>query len=208
MWLILIYRLLGYFFIISRSTCILEKHLSICMFVSRTSSLLVPPPRKLTLQRPEPLGQSILTAGAETIAFFFRDDLHAVRFTAGYGINLNGIDDVGEGDDEVGGVFLLTFSILSELGKGLSYFIVFVESQILRSEHNPQSFPLSDATLRLQAQQVPMPYHSLVVFLINMKATRFTGVLRRWWRLNRCRVWSIAAFWDASFVSLDKGPKG
>lgn len=50
--------------------------------------------------------QGILAASAKTIALFFHNDLHAVRFTAGYGIDLDGVDDAGERDDKIGGVFL------------------------------------------------------------------------------------------------------
>ena len=63
------------------------------------SSFLLFPLCELTFQSPEPLCQSILAAGAKTVALLFSNDLHAVGFTAGYGIDLNGIDDVGEGYD-------------------------------------------------------------------------------------------------------------
>lgn len=34
-------------------------------------------------------------------------------FAAGYGVDLDGVDDVGEGDDEIGGVFLWGFFLMS-----------------------------------------------------------------------------------------------
>ena len=74
--------------------------------MSRSPSLLILFLRKLAFERPQPFCQSILATGAETIALFFDNDLHAVRFTAGYRIDLNGVDDAGEGDDKIGGVFL------------------------------------------------------------------------------------------------------
>ena len=71
----------------------------------RSTSILLRPNllllslRKLTFQGTQPLSQSVLAAGTKTIAFFFGNDLHTVAFAAGYRIDLDGIDDVGEGDD-------------------------------------------------------------------------------------------------------------
>lgn len=40
-----------------------------------------------------------------------------MAFAAGYGIDLDGVDDIGEGDDQVGGVFLrLLIRLVLELG--------------------------------------------------------------------------------------------
>lgn len=67
--------------------------------MSRRPTLLLLSLRKLTFQRPKPLSQSILATSTKTIALFLGNDLHTVGFAAGYGVNLDGIDDVGERDD-------------------------------------------------------------------------------------------------------------
>ena len=87
------------------------------------------PPRKLTLQRPKPSCQSLLARRTEAIALLFVYDLHAVEFGSRYRVDLHGVDHVGQGDDEAGGVFLF----------------VLVECEVLGAKHGPQLFPLSDA---------------------------------------------------------------
>ena len=75
-----------------------------------------------------------------------------MRFTPRKRIDFDGVDDVREGDDEVGGVFLEKRLVipLEWKGKERAYFVVFVKGQILRPEHNPKPFPLPNATLRLE----------------------------------------------------------
>lgn len=108
-------------------------------------------------------------------------------FAAGYGVDLDGVDDVGEGDDEIGGVFLWGFFLMSgrffrtgagreKGGVGFFYLVVFVKGEILRPENDPESLPLSDPAFRFQAEEVAVPYDPLVIVLVGVKATRLAHI--------------------------------
>ena len=51
-------------------------------------------PCQVTLQSPQPFGQSVFAHGAEPIVLLLRDDLHAVRLAFRYRIDFHGTDDV------------------------------------------------------------------------------------------------------------------
>ncbi len=65
-----------------------------------------PTPSKLTVECSKPFRECLLVRCTETEVLVFCNQLHAVGFTPGDGVNFDRIDDVGQRDDQLSGVFL------------------------------------------------------------------------------------------------------
>lgn len=74
-------------------------------------------------------------------------------------IDFHGRDDVREGQDEGGGVFV----------------VVLVEGEVFGAEDDPEPFPLADAAFGFQAEEVAVPDHALVV-VVGVEAGGLAGV--------------------------------
>ena len=66
------------------------------------------------------------------------------------------------------------FRVSKGIKRGM-YFLVLIERQGLRSQHDPEFLPLPHAALRFQTKQIPVP-DDPVVFLVGVKATDLAGV--------------------------------
>lgn len=100
------------------------------------------------LEGAEPLGHIFLIWRAEAVVTFFGDDLHTKALCLGHGIDLHGIEDVCEGDDEVCGIFLAGVKTIDGLEQSVgrrTYVFVLVEAQGPGAQNYPELLPLSYA---------------------------------------------------------------
>ena len=81
----------------------------------------------------------VLVGGTEAVVALLGDDLNAVALGFADGVDVDGVEDVEEGNDERGGVFLFELATVASGARfsGEPYVLVLVQTHGFRSEHSP-----------------------------------------------------------------------